>query len=144
MLCSLRMSTTPNLSRLRIGDLPLIQTHWRSFLGDIRPRSRRSEPPVKLRCVFAPFGLGCHSSSVLSRAPPGATPGVAKPHDSTSALWHRADNRPKGHSCPSACKKWCVYLAPGTCFCDFYPKHVPDTASVGVFPVAKARVFPFF
>ena len=52
---------------------PLIQTHRRSFLGNIRPRSRPSERPGKLRCVFAPFGRGYHSAPVLSRALPSAT-----------------------------------------------------------------------
>ena len=36
---------------LLIGDLPLIQTHWRSFLGDIRV-------PAKLSAYCAPSGVG--------------------------------------------------------------------------------------
>ena len=65
--------TTPNLSGFALAIYPLIQTHRRSFLGNIRPRSRRSAPPDKLRCVFAPFGRGYHSAPVLSRALPSAT-----------------------------------------------------------------------
>ena len=95
--------TTQYLSRFLLAIHPLIQTHWRSFLGDIRPRSRRSEPPDKLRCVFAPFGRGCHSAPVLSRAHPCAASRAAQPYDSPSALRHRANNRPKGHSGPLAC-----------------------------------------
>ena len=87
--------TTPNLS---------------PFLGDIRPRSRRSEPPGKLRCVLTP------SASLRARVPqffsavkgaPERHVRVAKPYDSPSALRHGATNRPKGHCGPSACQENC-------------------------------------
>ena len=69
------------------------------FLGDIRPRSRQLAPPGKLRCVLTP------SASLRARVPQffGAVKGaperhvrVAKPYDSTSALRHEANTRPKG------------------------------------------------
>ena len=41
---------------------------------------------------------------------------VAKPHDSTSALRHEADIRPKGHCGPSACKKKHVFAQPEPAF----------------------------
>jgi hypothetical protein len=48
--------------------------------------------------------LRCHSAPVLSRALPSAASRAAQPYDSTSAPWHGANNRPKGHCGPSACK----------------------------------------
>ena len=118
--------TTPNLSNFLmpsisnssslhfLGDLRLICfTTGEAFGGfassskgtSARQRGGRNAP-VSCRAYGRPplrFRLRCHSPSVLSRALPSATPSVAKPHDSTSALWHGADNRPKGHSGPLTC-----------------------------------------
>ena len=96
------------------------------FLGDIRPRSRQLAPPGKLRCVLTP------SASLRARVPQffGAVKGaperhvrVAKPYDSTSALRHGANNRPKEHCGPSACKEnSCVETTHGASFIfDFFP-----------------------
>ena len=78
-----------------------------TFQGNIRPGSRPSERPGKLPCVLSP------STPLRARVPQsfGAVKGAperhipcGKPYDSPSALRHGADNRPKGHCGPSACR----------------------------------------
>ena len=78
-----------------------------SSVTSARQRGGR-DAPVSCRAYCRPplrSGLWCHSPSALSRALPSATFRVAKPHDSTSALRHGANNRPKGHCGPSACQE---------------------------------------
>ena len=137
--------TTPNLSNFLmpsisnssslhfLGDLRLICfTTGEAFGGfassskgtSARQRGGRNAP-VSCRAYGRPplrFRLRCHSPSVLSRALPSATPSVAKPHDSTSALWHGVNNRPKGHCGPLTCSYYgekatasLAYMA-GGCF----------------------------
>ena len=108
-LTTVGTSTTPNLSRCCIGDLlcNCSSTAKASSVTSARQRGGR-DAPVSCRAYCRPplrSGLWCHSPSALSRALPSATFRVAKPHDSTSALRHGANNRPKGHCGPSACQE---------------------------------------
>ena len=103
--------TTPNLSKLRIGDLPIncITTGEASLVISARQRGGRNAP-VSCRAYCRPplhSGRRCHSSSALSRALPSAAFRAAQPYDSPSALRHGANNRPKGHCGPSACQENC-------------------------------------
>ena len=115
----------------------LLHPHNSEFVeGNIRPRSRPSEPPGKLRCVLTPSALLRAQVPQCSREVKSLPPASRLPTASflptfralsalnfPSVLRHEANTRPKGHCGPSACQEnSCVETTHGASFIfDFFP-----------------------